>query len=494
MSNKFLKFVRALVLATYCLSPSLVFAQSSPSPVFYYGFVPTAGQWNAYFQAKQDYLGYTPVNPAGGTFTGKVYTMPSSIALAGLNIGVGTAPTAPQNGDLWITSSGLFTYIGGVTYGPYLGGLSGDVLISGVNLATIQPNVVTYAKEAQSGSNTVVGNASSATANKSDLSVPSCSGASQALIWTTNSGFGCATITAGSPATNGRLTNSSGTPVPSGAVLAAANVYYTPYNGNQIALWNGSAFVNNSFSQLTNILANSSVGNAGPAAAAASSVYDLFVWNNGGTPTLTRGPAWTNITTRSAGTAISQVNGIYVNSIAITNGPAIGYGTYVGTVSTDASGATVTYNPTPAAASGGPTGGAWVGLWNYYNRVPLLAVEKDSKATWTGVSGAADASTNNRVTTVVGVVDDSVSANYTILVGVNNSYAIAGIGVNNNTLVGTWSDNGYSTATGMQTQAFGRYDSFNLLGENYYQAVENASGTVIFNGSQFYQLTLNSRY
>lgn len=41
---------------------------------------------------------------------------PSTAAAAGLNVGVGSAPTSPVNGDVWATSSGFFVRIGGSTY------------------------------------------------------------------------------------------------------------------------------------------------------------------------------------------------------------------------------------------------------------------------------------------------------------------------------------------------------------------------------------------
>lgn len=45
---------------------------------------------------------------AGATFTGLVTTLASTTTTAGLNIPHGTAPTAPVNGDVWTTTSGLF--------------------------------------------------------------------------------------------------------------------------------------------------------------------------------------------------------------------------------------------------------------------------------------------------------------------------------------------------------------------------------------------------
>lgn len=43
----------------------------------------------------------------------------STTALAPLNMGQGTAPTSPANGDIWITSSGMYARVAGVTVGPF---------------------------------------------------------------------------------------------------------------------------------------------------------------------------------------------------------------------------------------------------------------------------------------------------------------------------------------------------------------------------------------
>jgi hypothetical protein len=69
----------------------------------------------------------------------------------------------------------------------------------------------------------------------------------------------------------------------------------------------------------------------------ASKVNDWFVWNDAGTIRLSHGPDWTSDTARSAGTALVMVNGILLNNVGITNGPAASRGTYVGTTRSNAS-------------------------------------------------------------------------------------------------------------------------------------------------------------
>lgn len=45
-------------------------------------------------------------------------TQPSTTTTASINIPQGTAPTAPNNGDVWTTSGGIFSRINGATQGP----------------------------------------------------------------------------------------------------------------------------------------------------------------------------------------------------------------------------------------------------------------------------------------------------------------------------------------------------------------------------------------
>lgn len=52
---------------------------------------------------------------AGAVFTGLVSTPASAAGGAGFKVMPGVAPTTPNNGDMWLTSSGLFARIGGAT-------------------------------------------------------------------------------------------------------------------------------------------------------------------------------------------------------------------------------------------------------------------------------------------------------------------------------------------------------------------------------------------
>ena len=105
----------------------------------------------------------------------------------------------------------------------------------------------------------------------------------------------------------GRLTLTTAVPVLTSDVSAAGTVYYAMYTHDQIPIYDGATWTNTTFTELSNILANSAVGSAGPAAATADSAYDLFVWSNSGTMTLTRGPNWTTAATITVTIAVPAV-------------------------------------------------------------------------------------------------------------------------------------------------------------------------------------------
>lgn len=121
-------------------------AQSTPGLIR--GQVPTAAQWNSFFAAKQDNLGYNPVNRAGDTMSGKL-TVPV------LNLIPGTAPAIPVNGDIWTTSAGLFARIGGVTIGPYFSGTrtfaTGCGLAGGGDFTADRTLIASNIRNAQTG-------------------------------------------------------------------------------------------------------------------------------------------------------------------------------------------------------------------------------------------------------------------------------------------------------------------------------------------------------
>ena len=131
----------------------------------------------------------------------------------------------------------------------------------------------------------------------------------------------------------GRLSLQSSAPVMISTTSGATTVYYVPYKHQFVPVWDGTEFVLvNMGGTLSQTLADTTKS---PAAAAADKVYDVFFWLDGVTPRATRGPAWTDFSNRSAGTGLTRIQGIPTNTVGITNGPAAGRGTYLGSFRTD---------------------------------------------------------------------------------------------------------------------------------------------------------------
>jgi len=226
----------------------------------------------------------------------------------------------------------------------------------------------------------------------------------------------------------GRLTLTSATPITTGDVTGATTVYFTPYKGNVIALYDGTDWVPAVFSELSQATTDSTKS---PAAVANSSNYDVFVWNDAGTLRATRGPAWTSDTARGTGagtTELEVLEGRYVNKVAITNGPAARRGLYVGTVRSDGS---AQINDSLLLRH----------IWNNYNRVcrPMRAIDATNSWTYTTASyRQANASTANQLDYLAGLSEDCVSARvdaYAANTGVINSAAMGvGVGVDSTTV------------------------------------------------------------
>lgn len=288
------------------------------------------------------------------------------------------------------------------------------------------------------------------------------------------------------------LTLTSGTPYPLTTVTANANVLLTPNGGNLLPIRNKNTGVWSmvAFTELTNILANSAVGNAGPASAAANNVYDGYAWDTDGAGTLafTRSPTWASgggsnqaRGTGAGSAAIQRTNGIITNAQAITNGPAAGYGTLVGTLATDAGGATVTWDRGSAAIGGGR---AWLGLWNAdpSNRRNVAALVTDTDAPHNYTSATVhpwNASNSNRITCVRGLDDDpvTVEAFCQIQAAADDGFGSVGIGVNSIAAIAEWYGFERVTLGIGKSTITAKYQNNPGLGLNFFQALEASDGS-----------------
>ena len=238
----------------------------------------------------------------------------------------------------------------------------------------------------------------------------------------------------------GRLTLTSGTPVTTADVTAATTLYLTPFNGNRISLYDGSTWnrrvlneisiklsdtqtgtLNNTvtvtgLSDTTQLVVGMNVTGTGiqatstiatipsstsitlSLAATLSSAqsltftlvvgknYDVFAFDNSGTPKLELGTAWTSDSVRS--TALVLQDGIYAKSGATTR-------RYVGTIRT--------------TVVAGQCEDSLVNrlVYNYYNRVlrKMYCIEATSHAYSGAYRKWNNSDTNNLLAWVMGVPD-----------------------------------------------------------------------------------------
>ena len=164
------------------------------------------------------------------------------------------------------------------------------------------------------------------------------------------------------------MTLATGVPVMLASVSNVTTLYYTPFVGDQIPLTSDGVVMEMvNFTEISVLTTNTSKN---PAAIGASKINDWFVWNDAGTLRLTHGPDWTDDYTPSAGSAVELVDGVLVNSVAITNGPAAKRGTYVGTTrSNSALGLDWVFGGSAANGTA-----ALLHVWNAYNRVDFSTI------------------------------------------------------------------------------------------------------------------------
>lgn len=134
--NRFAAFIFAMLASIALAAP----AAAQTCPAFSTGQVLTAGQWQACFDAKQPALGYVPVNKAGDTMAGKFTTATPGTAGTGFNIPPGAAPTSPNDGDIWVTTAGVFARINGVTIGPVVASSGAATSLGTVSTGTTSLN------------------------------------------------------------------------------------------------------------------------------------------------------------------------------------------------------------------------------------------------------------------------------------------------------------------------------------------------------------------
>jgi len=263
------------------------------------------------------------------------------------------------------------------------------------------------------------------------LYVCTTTGTASTAIWTAVNAAGTAAVI---PPPQGYLTPTSGVPVITTDAVAATVIYYTPFIGNLCPIYNGVAFVPQTFAELSMTLS---------ASHALDTIYDVFMFSSSGVLTLVTGPAWTTSTagsgargTGASTTELQRIGGIYVNAVSMTgrNGattytvPA-NQGTYLGSILIDGTAGQVTCHRAYGQTR------RW-GIWNTYNRQRTIMKAGDATANWT-YNGTAFRPSRNDTANVIkvfcGLAEELVSTEFIEEFSGATSLSQIGIGWNSTT-------------------------------------------------------------
>lgn len=240
---------------------------------------------------------------------------------------------------------------------------------------------------------------------------------------------------------NGRLTVASGTPVTT-SDLASGTLYFTPYEGNQVALFTGTTWNVLTFTEISlNLSALTSHHN-----------HDIFLYDNAGTLTL-EAVAWSNNTIRA--TPLVRQDAIYVKSGATTR-------RYLGTIRTTV----------------GQTIDTFQKRFVYNESKPVMrkVVVKETTGSWTYGTNAWRPANNNSANCV-----EIVVGNVGTIIDLNLACRMHGGGAGSSQSIGYDSTTSSIADLFMSCSTDGNISGHLVhnptIGYHYYQWIENGRGS-----------------
>lgn len=250
---------------------------------------------------------------------------------------------------------------------------------------------------------------------------------------------------------DGRLTLTTAVPVTVSDVTAATTLYYTPYQGNRIALYDGTQWGVYSFAELSIAVP-----------ATTSQMYDVFAYSNAGVVAL-EVLAWTNDTTRA--TALTLQDGVLVKTGATTR-------RYIGSFRT-----TGTIGQTEDSK-------AKRYVWNMYNRRSRFMQVLESTDSWTYTTDTwrqANGAAANQLDMVRGLDEDMAWAEARAIVsnstGGSGVLMRTGVGLDSTTAFTGTADTVADSAAGVALCPKGQYTGMPGIGRHYLSWLEKSTAT-----------------
>jgi hypothetical protein len=235
------------------------------------------------------------------------------------------ATTTARNVNTTTTGTGVLTALG-VNIGS-----AGAFVVNGGALGTPSSGTATnitgllLAGLATQATNTVVGNATSGTAVPTALAVGTCSTAASALIWTTNTGFGCNTsITAAAAPASGLTGNTLASGVTASSLTS---------HGVLAAQLLTTGGVNNTASQ-THLGWDTT---AGAQLLGSGATSDITLYNKNGSPAMTVPTGTQNIAAAAqiVATAMTQTSAAQSGTVCNNTGGTLTYDATLGCLASD---------------------------------------------------------------------------------------------------------------------------------------------------------------
>ena len=289
----------------------------------------------------------------------------------------------------------------------------------------------------------------------------------------------------------GRLCLATATPVHTSDQTAKTTIFYTPYVGNLLPFYDVlSARWRVAAADELSLALDSNSGHTGYHQSGKN--FCLWADYNAGAPRLVSGPAWTSDTGRAAAGEVLRQNGLWVNNASMTVRFGTGAGdtatigpslaTYLGTFRASADGQTeLTIAPAPAA--GGTNNKLY--LWNAYNRRPFRPLCRDSTDMWSLANATLQAmnnSTSNRISFVMGLLEDACCGSLVHAGIVGSGYITTGVGFDTTASISGRS--GFHNLIANAVPIFGDYAT-PCLGFHYFQAIESHQNGTAANATMF---------